>query len=286
LAVYRRSNRHRYILVLLVLTSITLVTLDQRSNGSGVTEAIKSGARDALAPVASAVHDVTDPVAGFFSTVTHYAQLTAENARLRRRLEAARADQLKAADAQRVQRSLLQLDGLPFAGDVKSVAARVISNSPTSFQLAVVIDKGSDAGLLKGMPVVTAGGLVGRIQEASRRQATVLLVTDPSFNVGVRLTDSGDVGVATGAGARDPLTVDLIDLATKVSSNEVVVTSGLQQSVFPPGIPVGRVRSAHVRPGALQQDVRVDPVVDLRRLEFVRVLLWHPTDAVPARPGP
>ena len=57
---------------------------------------------------------------------------------------------------------------------------------------------------------------------------------------------------------------------------EVVVTSGLQQSIFPPSIPVGRVKSASAKPGALQQDVRVDPVVDLRRLQFVRVLRWQP----------
>jgi hypothetical protein len=38
------------------------------------------------------------------------------------------------------------------------------------------------------------------------------------------------------------------------------------------------VKSASSRPGALQQDVKVDPVVDLRRLEFVRVLRWEPHD--------
>ena len=117
---------------------------------------------------------------------------------------------------------------------------------------------------------------MGRVVDVSRREATVLLVTDPSFNVGVRLADSGDVGVAHGAGSRQALGVDLIDVATKVSRGEVVVTSGLQQSIFPPSIPVGRVKSASAKPGALQQDVRVDPVVDLRRLQFVRVLRWQP----------
>ena len=48
----------------------------------------------------------------------------------------------------------------------------------------------------------------------------------------------------------------------------------MQQSVFPPGIPVGVVRTAHLRAGALQQDVTIDPVVDVRRLTFVKVLQW------------
>jgi cell shape-determining protein MreC len=53
-----------------------------------------------------------------------------------------------------------------------------------------------------------------------------------------------------------------------------VVTSGLQDSVFPPDIPVGRVRASKVQAGALSQDVTIDPVVDFTRIEFVKVLLW------------
>src|SRR5207244_4579232 len=135
-----------------------------------------------------------------------------------------------------------------FAGAIPAVAARVVATSPSNFQLTVEIDHGIPAGLRKGMPVVTGAGLAGRVVAVSQERATVLLLTDPSFNVGIRLSASGDVGVARGNGIRQPLPVDLVDLATKVTGGEVVVTSGLQGSVFPPGIPVGRVRSANVRP--------------------------------------
>ena len=74
----------------------------------------------------------------------------------------------------------------------------------------VEIDRGTDAGVDKGMPVVTGAGLVGRVVEASKRRATVLLITDLSSNIGVRLTASGDVGVAKGAGAGNDLPVDRI----------------------------------------------------------------------------
>jgi rod shape-determining protein MreC len=77
------------------------------------------------------------------------------------------------------------------------------------------------------------------------------------------------------------LPVDLVDVGTKVSGDEVVVTSGLQGSVFPPGIPVGKVRAAKVQPGSLSQDVSIDPLVDLTRLDFVKVLLWQPKSDTP-----
>ena len=151
-----------------------------------------------------------------------------------------------------------------------------MATSPSNFQLTVEIDHGIPDGLRKGMPVVTGAGLVGRVVEVSQQRATLLLLTDPSFNVGVRLSGSGDVGVARGNGARQPLPVDLVDLGTKIAPREVLVTSGLQGSVFPPGIPVGRVRNAATPPAALQQQITVDPVVDIPRLDYVKVLLWEP----------
>src|SRR5205085_612421 len=174
-----------------------------------------------------------------FSTVSHYGDLKAENQRLKHELEVAQSERLKNADARRERQALLELAQLTFASDIPTVAARVVSTAPSNFQLTIDIGRGTTAGVEKGMPVVTALGLVGRVVEVSTREATVLLVTDPSFNVGVRLADSGDVGVAHGAGSRQALGVDLIDVATKVSRGEVVVTSGLQQSIFPPSIPVG-----------------------------------------------
>jgi rod shape-determining protein MreC len=126
------------------------------------------------------------------------------------------------------------------------------------------------------MPVVAGSGLVGRIVDVAHSTATVQLITDPGSNVGIRLQSSGDVGVARGGGASQQMPVDLIDLGTKIDEGAAVVTSGLQQSVFPPDIPVGRVVKATVSPGALQQEVTIEPVVDLRRLEFIRVLKWQP----------
>lgn len=281
MAVYRRSTRHRFLLVLLVLTSITVITVDVRGGGSGAMESIRRGARDAFAPVQSAADNVINPVSDFFGGLFQYGHLKAENASLRRQLADARGKVNASADAERERQELLALQKLTFADSVPAVAARVVATSPSNFQLTIEIDRGLPAGIQKGMPVVTGAGLVGKVVAVSQERATVLLLTDPSFNVGIRFSGSGDVGVARGNGTRQPLPVDLVDLGTKVAGGEVVVTSGLQGSVFPPGVPVGKVRSAKVQPGSLQQDVSIDPVVDLSRLDFVKVLIWQPTSATP-----
>ena len=276
MAVYRRSARPRFILLLLILTAITLLTLDGRGTGSSVIEAIRGGARDAFAPVTRAADGVLEPVGNFFEGMIHYGDLEAENARLREQNQDLRGKALRAQDSERVTRSLLDQQKLTFVGDIPTVRARIVSAATSNFELTVEIDRGTDAGVAKGMPVAAGAGLVGRVVEASHKRATVLLLTDNTFSVGVRLSASGDVGVADGAGLRRPLNVRLIDPATKITKGEVVVTSGLQQSLFPPGIPVGKVIDARTPPGSLQQEVTVEPVVDLRRLEFVTVLQWSP----------
>jgi len=276
-AVYRRSRRSRFFLVLLALTSVTVLTLDYRGGGDGALESVRQGARDAFAPVQSAAEWVVSPVAGFFGSIGDFGDLRSENARLRRQLDEARAEAIRGADADRERQGLLQLQGLDYAGGLDSVPARVISTAPTNFQLTIKIDRGTDHRLDVGMPVVTSAGLVGRITEVSKVRSTVLLVTDPQSNVGVRLANSGEQGVARGGGARNFLPLDLITTEVPVEIGEPVVTSGLERGLFPAQIPVGKVRSVSAPPGALQKDILLDPSVDLVRLEFVRVLLWTPT---------
>lgn len=275
MAVYRRSRRHRFLLLLLTLTSITVLTLDYRD--SSLLRPLRSSARDAFAPIQAVAEKAVSPVANLVDTVTHFRTLKAENARLRRELDQARGEAAKGADAERERQGLLALQGLDFTGGLNSVPARVVSNAPSNFQLTITIDRGSNAKLAVGMPVVTNAGLVGRLIEVSKLRSTVLLITDPSSSVGVRLTASGEQGVAGGAGGREPLRVDFVSTDAQVSPGEPVVTSGLQAGLYPPQIPVGTVHQAKVPPGALQQDLTIDPLVDLRRLEFVRVLLWRPT---------
>ncbi|HSH60479.1 MAG TPA: rod shape-determining protein MreC [Acidimicrobiales bacterium] len=273
MAVYRRSASPRFVLLLLVLTAVTLLTLDERTGGLGVVDGARDAARDALAPARDATDSAVRPVANFFQGIIQYGRLEEANTRLREQLAARDAELAQVRDAQRERQELLDQQQLEFVGDIPAVAARVVLASPSNLDLTVEINRGRDSGVSPGMPVVNGAGLVGRVVDVSRTRATVVLISNPTSNVGVRLA-SGEVGVASGRGSRSALEVDNVDPAAKVAPEEPVVTSGLQQSIYPPGIPVGKVRTARVPPEAVQQEVTVEPLVDLRRLTFVKVLQW------------
>jgi rod shape-determining protein MreC len=151
----------------------------------------------------------------------------------------------------------------------------------SSFERTIELDQGSSRGIAVGMPVVTGGGLLGRIAQVSDSRSRVELITDPDVSVGVRLVRSGDFGATRGEGLDRPIEVDLIALDTPVLLGESVVTSGLQGSAYPEGLLVGTVTGVRPEPVADSQAVELEPAVDAGRVRFATVLLFEPEPAPP-----
>ena len=275
MALSRRTGRSRYILPVLILVSITIITLDYR--GVGFVDSARNTSIDAVAPVTHALKKVFHPVTNIWNGIFRYDEVNKENERLRQELDEARGDTLAAVDAERQREELLALLDLDYLGNVPTVAARVVSGAPSNFDATIEIDRGTGAGIKEGMPVVTGAGLVGNVVRVTSQRSVIRLVTDPTFAVGVSVPTAEDDGIAKGKGPDRPLGLDLIDARSKVGVGSVVMTSGLEGSLYPAGIPVGVVRTVRHPAGALQLDITVDPAADLDHLEFVKVVQWVPT---------
>ncbi len=162
-----------------------------------------------------------------------------------------------------------------------AVFRRVNARFPARSARGAKVDKGADAGIRVGMPVVTGAGLVGRIVEVGADRASVQLVTDPEFRVGVRLVTSQRFGTASGQGAGRDLLVDTgIEPGeddADIPDVEIVTTSGIDdRSSFPALIPVGRVSRVREANGGLTVELFIEPLADLDELSFVDVLLTSP----------
>jgi rod shape-determining protein MreC len=150
------------------------------------------------------------------------------------------------------------------------LAASVIGEDVSPFIRSIWIGRGSDAGLLRGMPVVTERGLVGRVVEVFATVSRVQLIVDPEAAVNVVLQDSRADGV-TVAQPNGELWVDLISQEAEVAPDELVLTSGLGGG-YPPDIPVGQVISVRRRDFEIFQQATIQPVVDFERLQVVLVI--------------
>jgi rod shape-determining protein MreC len=270
-----RSGRSRFTLLLLVLTSVTVLTLDYR--GSGFVDGLREGAATVFGPVRDAGAWVGRPFADAWNGVFGYNELQDENEALRARIEELEGQRAQSEDALRQLEELDELNDLQRWTSIPSVVSRVTGGSLSNFQHTVEIDKGTDDGLAEGMPVVTGSGLVGRLVQVSSNRSVVQLVTDPDWSFGVRLARSGEVGVAHGTGEGRPLVIDQgVERQIDVNVRETVTTSGFGDSIFPPDIPVGRVGELGVDPDQLSQVITVDLLADLDDLSYVSVLVWQP----------
>jgi rod shape-determining protein MreC len=267
----------RLLLVLLLLTALTLTALDVRDGGRSPFDPLRRGADAVLGPAqralggaARAVGDLVD------GDPAEQERLEEENARLRAELR-------RSEDLRRRVDELDALLGLQASGSYPVVPARVASiGSSFGFESTVTIDAGSRDGIAPGQTVVAGEGLLGRTLRVGPFTSTVLLLTDPGFTVGARLTREGTVGLASGDGAG--LVLSLVE-GGRVAEGDALLTTG--SDTFVPGVPVGRVTSVDPGAQALVTTARVRPFVDVSSLDLVGVVTQPPrsTPRVPLEPS-
>ena len=130
---------------------------------------------------------------------------------------------------------------------------------------------------MDGMPVVSDGGLVGRIIATSTHSSTLRLLTDTGSVVGATFGDGQTTVLVSGQGLNNPLNVSGIPDSASVGVGSLLSTNGLQGGLFPPGLPVGRVTKLIVNPGASTYSVSLTPTANLNNLAYVDVVLWEPS---------
>jgi rod shape-determining protein MreC len=273
-ALSRRAGRSRFTLALLIVTSVTVLTINFRR--SDVVQDVRGAAAAVFSPVRDAVGGVFDPVSDVWNGIFGYGELEVENDQLRERVAELEGELARVDDAIQRLDELEQVSGLPVTNRIPTLAARVSAGAVSSFDHTFEVNRGSAAGVKLGMPVASGAGLVGRVVQVGRDRSVVELISTPGFEIGLRHAASGEVGIGEGNGSREPLSVVDIRPDVTVEEEDLVFTSGVERSIFPPDVPVGRVVDVRPSPDRLTQELRVEPLAELERLTYVVVLLWEP----------
>jgi rod shape-determining protein MreC len=286
MAVYRQDRRRRITLVMLIITSLVLITLDQQ--GTGVVGAVRSAAQDVIAPVQDVADDVITPVTDFFDRLGRADELQAENERLRRKNAELQSVAAAAQAALADLAELREAQDLPNIADYDGVFANVVDGSTGNFERTFQIDKGSDDGLANGMAVVvgaSGGALVGRVVSVAGARATVQRMDDPEFQVVVQLLlldpagGVGPTGFARGQQDSTFLALQAQDSAAKLVKGQYAITLGGGASPFPRGLVVGTVARDVDPSTATAERASLRPIVDFDRLTIVKVLRYQPAPA-------
>ena len=285
-----QARRARTALVLCVLTSVTVMTLDAGTGDGSPVDPVRAAAGNAFGPLESGLSTVTDPVVGGVEALGDLGGLRDDNERLQREVAELRAE-LATGDVDRNR--LAQYDalaGVTEGSGFSLVPARVVAVGPAqAFARTVTIDAGSADGVEADMTVIEAGGLVGRVLRADRTTATVLLAVDAGSVVGGRLGSSMELGFLRGSGDigdEGLLSMDLVDPTVVPRDGDTVVTWGSRGGApYVAGVPVGTVVDVQASAGDQSVTADIEPFADMSALDLVGVVVGPARDRSRAELG-
>jgi rod shape-determining protein MreC len=287
---YGGDSRSRLLLVILVVTSLFLITLDLR--GVKVISSIRHATVSAMGPFQRAAHTAFTPVGNFFSDVSHLGRTRSQLKNLEQQnalLRTALIEDKEIASEIKQLKSVLNLAG---TAGFKVVNAKVISQgSSASFSESIVIDVGANKNVTRDMTVICGDGLVGVVKEVYASTALVLLESDPDFHVGARIAGSNEIGILSGQGS-DKAVLQLLDSQSTVKVGDILVARGSEgNKPFVPGVPIGTVTAVLNSTDSVSQLAEVKYFTKIHNLSVVAVVLKaassDPRDSlIPKAAGP
>jgi rod shape-determining protein MreC len=256
---------HRFTFALLVGATLALMMLGR--SDSALVERARVVLVDAMAPLMNGVARPLGGVRHIYDQASELLNLRRENAMLRQeqdRLLQWQSVARKLAAENEALRNLLKF--VPDRG-ASFVTARVVADTGGAFVRSVLVAAGARDGLRKGDAAATGEGLVGRVAEVGAHSARVLLLTDINSRIPVVIERSRDQGILAGDNSDNPRLLYLSH-GTQLSPGDRIVTSAAG-GAFPPGLPVGFVKS--IEGG----DVVVQLFVDWDHMEYLRLMNYH-----------
>lgn len=270
----------RLVLAVLVAGSLALLTISFRSPTTGALHDAQGVGASALRPFQVAAERVARPFRDAYGYVSGLAAAKDENRKLKKEVRAwrakATANVAAARRAEDLQRLLDFEQGPTYPKDFRAVNTMVISFPSGPFAEQIAIAAGSSSGIRMNTPVVSADGLVGRVTNVNSSTSVVTLLTDPDSQVSARDLATGVSGMIRNGG-RDMLLLDRVAKEQKVGKGDLIVTEGTRDrrypSLYPYGIPIGRVVQVGTSDIASYRTVQVQPFAQLGALDAVAALV-------------
>lgn len=263
----------------LLVANLAIMAVDAR-DADGQHKVLRVWTQTFASPLQNASSKATGATSGFFQQMWNFRSTAKENEQLRERLTQLETELHTARHAAAENERLQALLNLKEQTDIKSVPARVIARDPSVWFNTITINRGTSSGVQVNMPVVTGGGIVGRVITVGPWSSQVMLITDEKAGAGAVVGQLGQSGALGSVRGRADLGVGLIEMRyvsglEKVEVNDYVMTTG-QDGIYPPGLNVGRV--VDVKPGTTTQahQILIQPGARLDHLEEVAVLLYKP----------
>lgn len=273
------SNRRLVIIVIILIVCFGLmagsVTLRNRRKTPPL---IQQFGNDIVGFADSAVALPVNWLQTSFSSVNDLMNTYSENRELKQQVtdlaQTKVRDQTLAKENKQLKRELKLNNSMT---DYDTVTAAVLMRTPSSWQQQIVINKGQSSGIKKNMPVMSDGGLIGRIAEVNKTNSKVELLSDTnesSNRFAITINGSGSQvvnGIITGYNSsKNELVMGQVTSKAKIKKGTRVTTSGMG-GITPKGLYVGKVARVGKDDYGLAQKVYITPAANFNDINIVTI---------------
>lgn len=272
------SEQHRLILVL--FCSACLIFFDHKLNSF---ESVRGYLQSMVSPLQYLANTPNQLMTWASENITTREKLVEQNQNFKVEQLRLREQIMQLAMLKQENARLRQLLASPVRQEIKKMVAEILSVNSDPYSHQVLINRGANDGVYEGQPVLDANGVVGQILHVGATSSRVILITDVTHAVPVRVSRNGTRLVSSGTGRIDRLVQNHVPHSSDIQKGDLLVTSGLGGK-YPEGYPVAEVtvvRQDESRPFAM---VYSKPIAQIDRLRYL-LLLW-PEQQSPFAPAP
>lgn len=266
-----------WLMIALLLGNFILMAWDART-GANQQPVIRVWSMAIAGFVQSPVATASSAVTNYFQSLASLGNAANENDQLKQHIQELEVEIQSKGDLTAENERLKSLLNLQSESKYPVKTAKIIGRDPSSWFNDAIINQGSYNDIKLNMPVVTNGGLVGRITAVSPLTSQVTLVTDEKFGAGAVVGEIGTsnvLGVIKGLNNRELLEMLYVPGSIEVEVGQIVYTSG-QEGIYPPGLKLGEIVEVSKGSATTSHTIYIKPSAQLNSMQEVAVLLYEP----------
>lgn len=266
-------------MVALLLVNFILMAFDARDKSTG-QRVVRAWTQTAADFVQSPVTTVTTSIAEYFYSISNLRSAQSENDQLKQRVQELEVEIKQKEELASENTRLREMLELKEQSKYKVLTARIIGRDPSIWFDSLTVNRGSFDGVTVYMPVVTNGGLVGRVTAVSPLTCQVDMITRSTSGVGAvvgQIGESNALGVVSGTSKKDLIEMKYVSGSVDVKVGQSVFTTG-QDDIYPAGLKIGEIVNVVSGSATTPHMIEIKPAAKMDSMQEVGILLYKPAE--------
>jgi rod shape-determining protein MreC len=268
-----------WLVIVLLLANFMLMAFDAREITSG-QRIVRVWSQSVASFVQSPVSSLSSGATDYFGSIANLRSAQDENDQLKSRVQELEMEKRGSESLASENDRLRALLSLKEKTTSKVIYAQIIGRDPSAWFDSAIIDLGSLNGVKLNMPVVSDGGLVGRVTAVGPLSAQFDLITRDKSGVGGVVGEIGSsniLGVVAGTGKQDLVEMKYVPGSAEIQSGQIVYTTG-QDGIYPAGLKIGEIIEVRTGSATVPHQIFIRPSAGINSVKEVGVLLYEPPE--------